>query len=110
MHKRNLLFTKWFISIAIISCLPVCCQRKSSKEFTSWQIYRGDEGSNAYSQLNQINTGNVNQLKVAWVYRSGNKAPEYSSLETSPIIINNILYGISPDLKTFALDAKTGKE
>src|ERR1700704_4932443 len=110
MHKRNLLFTKWFLSAAVISCLLASCQKKSSKEFTSWQLYRGDEGGNAYSKLNQINRENVTQLKVAWIYRSGNKAPDYSSLETSPIIINNILYGISPDLKNFALDAKTGKE
>ena len=37
------------------------------------EIYRGDEGSNAYSQLDQINTENVKQLKVAWTYRTGDK-------------------------------------
>jgi quinoprotein glucose dehydrogenase len=30
--------------------------------------------------------------------------------ENNPIVINNILYGISPRLKTFAINAKTGKE
>ena len=52
----------------------------------------------------------VKQLEVAWIYRSGDKAPDYYSLETNPIIINDILYGISPNLKAFALDARTGKE
>ena len=110
MHIQNLPFTKWLLSAVVISCLLAACQKKNSKEFTSWQLYRGDEGGNAYSQLNQINRGNVKQLKIAWIYHSGNKAPDYSSLETSPIIIHDVLYGISPDLKTFALDAKTGKE
>ena len=27
-----------------------------------------------------------------------------------PIILNGILYGVSPKLKAFALDAKTGKQ
>ena len=106
---RKPLFIKCYLSAIIISCFLAACHQKSSNEFISWQVYRGDEGSNAYSQLNQINTGNIKQLKVAWMYRSGDRAPDYN-LETNPIIVNNVLYGISPGLKTFALDAKTGKE
>jgi quinoprotein glucose dehydrogenase len=46
---------------------------------------------------------------VAWTYRTGDKSDVFN-LECNPIIINDILYGISPKLKTFALDAKTGKQ
>jgi quinoprotein glucose dehydrogenase len=85
------------------------CNQGKEKEYVTWGIYRGDEGSNAYSRLSQIDTGNVKQLKVAWTYRTGDEA-EVINLECNPIVVNNILYAISPRLKSFALDAKTGKQ
>lgn len=98
-----------YLLLAINLFFLTSCQQKNSKESVSWKVYRGDEGSNAYSALNQINTKNVKQLKVAWVYRSGDIS-EFNNLECNPIIINNVLYGISPRLKTFALNAVTGKQ
>ncbi len=85
------------------------CRTKDKENYSTWQVYRGDDGSNAYSALNQINTKNISQLKVAWTYQTGDRS-EYFSLECNPIIINDTLYGISPKLKTFALNAQTGKE
>src|SRR6476661_7400366 len=93
-----------FTIITVLSIFLISCQQRESKDYNTWKIYRGDEGSNAYSQLNQINTGNVRQLKVAWTYRTGDSARSFN-LECNPIIINNILYGVSPKLKAFALDA-----
>jgi len=105
----NCIPIKYFLFFAILPGYLVACRPESKREFTSWEIYRGDNGSNAYSQLNQINKENVKQLKVAWVYRIGDKS-DYFNLECNPIIIHDILYGISPRLKTFALNAGTGKE
>ncbi|MBL7696927.1 MAG: PQQ-binding-like beta-propeller repeat protein [Chitinophagaceae bacterium] len=93
----------------LLLLFPILSCSTESGKYSKWTIYRGDEGSNAYSQLNQINTQNVKDLKVAWTYRSGDEA-DYISLECSPIIIGNILYGVSPRLKTFALNAQTGKQ
>ncbi len=109
MYNSRFSFIK--LPAFVFGCLMLfaSCQPKNSSEFNTWSIYRGDEGSNAYSQLDQINLENVAQLKVAWTYRSGDKS-DYNNLECNPIIINNILYGISPRLKTFALDAVTGKQ
>ena len=107
MPELSSTFLKYFILIVVLSCFFMACRWERGKDYRTWEVYRGDEGSNAYSQLNQINKGNVNQIKVAWTYNTSDKS-EYFSLESSPIIINNILYGISPGLKSFALDAKTG--
>ncbi|HEX5555293.1 MAG TPA: pyrroloquinoline quinone-dependent dehydrogenase [Chitinophagaceae bacterium] len=101
-------FLKCFLFIAALCCFFSACREKG-QDYTTWSVYRGDDGSNAYSQLDQINTGNVKQLEVAWTYNTGDKS-QYFSLECNPIIIHDILYGISPKLKTFALDAKTGKQ
>jgi len=100
---------KYFIVTATGLFLLPACNQKKEEDYKSWKVYRGDDGSNAYSKLNQINTKNISQLKVAWTYRTGDKS-DYFSVECNPIIINDILYGISPKLKTFAINAKTGKE
>lgn len=109
MRELSLSFLKCILLIAVLSCFLMACRLEKGKEYSTWEVYRGDEGSNAYSRLNQIDTGNVKRLKVAWTYRTGDKS-DYFALESSPIIINDVLYGISPKLKTFALDAKTGKQ
>jgi quinoprotein glucose dehydrogenase len=59
----------------------------------------------------QIDTSNVQQLKVAWTYHAGGvDTAAHSQIQCNPIIINGILYGTSPQLKLFALDAATGQE
>lgn len=95
------------ITVIIFSLLS--CRQNKTADYKTWEVYRGDDGSNAYSGLDQINTKNVNQLKVAWSYQTGDKS-DYFSVECNPIIINDTLYGISPKLKTFAINARTGKE
>jgi quinoprotein glucose dehydrogenase len=109
MRELSLPFLKFFFIIALFSCFLMSCLREKDKDYRTWEVYRGDEGSNAYSRLSQINKENVKQLKVAWTYNSGDKS-DYFSLEASPIIIRGVLYCISPKLKTFALDAKTGRQ
>jgi quinoprotein glucose dehydrogenase len=70
-----------------------------------WPVYGGTAENNHYSPLTQINRRNVKNLKVAWTFDSG----ESGGLQTSPIIIGGVLYGITPTQKIFALDAATGK-
>jgi quinoprotein glucose dehydrogenase len=70
-----------------------------------WPAYGGRDGTH-YSALNQINTANVQTLAVAWTYDTA----EAGGLETSPIVVGGVLYGITPSQKIFALDAATGKE
>lgn len=98
--SRNLFFAFFLI-------MPGSCT--SPSPYTSWRTYRGDDGVNAYSQLDQINQKNVTQLEVAWTYRSGDHT-EFSKIQCNPIIIDRILYGVSAKMKVFALEANTGKE
>lgn len=76
-----------------------------------WPAYLGDAASSQYSALDQINVDNVGQLEVAWIYHSGDTDPEdRSQIQCNPLVIDGILYGTSPQLKLFALDAATGEE
>ncbi len=89
--------------ILIITFLTSC------RNAVEWTNYGGNKANNHYSSLNQIDTINVVNLKKAWEYHAGD-ADEKSQIQVNPLIIDGILYGVSPKLKLFALDAATGKE
>lgn len=71
-----------------------------------WPAYLGSKSRSLYSPLQQINRGNVTQLKVAWTYDTGDKG-EYQS---NNLIVGGVLYTATPTRKVIALDAATGKE
>jgi quinoprotein glucose dehydrogenase len=78
---------------------------QTSHESRDWPVYGGAAENQHYSPLTQINKSNVKQLQVAWTYDTD----ETGGLQTSPIVVKGILYGISPTQKIFALNAATGK-
>ncbi|GGC00380.1 outer membrane protein assembly factor BamB family protein [Dyadobacter sediminis] len=79
---------------------------------TDWPEYNGDGARSHYSHLNQINTKNVSQLKVAWTYASGgaDTIRNRSQIQSNPIIVNGVLYAVSAATQAFAVNAETGKE
>jgi quinoprotein glucose dehydrogenase len=70
-----------------------------------WPVYGGTAENNRYSPLKQINRRNVQQLTVAWTFDT----EETGGLQTSPIVVDGVLYGLTPSEKVFALNAATGK-
>ena len=78
----------------------------STNQSADWSAYGGSPEYQHYSSLAQINRSNVKQLAVAWTYDSG----EQGGLQTSPLEVGGVVYGITPTQKIFALDAATGKE
>jgi quinoprotein glucose dehydrogenase len=98
----------YFISCSlIISVLLSSCQNDLNNK--EWDVYAGGKERQSYSPLTQIDTNNVKDLKIAWVY-STKDAEKSSQMQTNPLIIDGVLYGTSPQLKLFATDAATGKE
>lgn len=89
--------------ILIVSCKSPADNNKG------WEVYGGSKSNSRYSGLTQIDTTNVSQLQVAWTYHTGD-AGDMTQIQVNPIIIDGILYGVSPKLKLFAADAATGKE
>src|SRR6266571_2039901 len=77
----------------------------STPEQRDWPVYGGDPGNQHYSPLTQINRANVKHLEVAWTFDTG----ESGGFQTSPIIVEGVLYGLTPSQKVIALDAATGK-
>jgi len=76
--------------------------------FRDWGIYRGDKKANQYSELDQIDIGNVHRLEKAWEYHHGD--PNGPSMYSNPIVVDGLLYFTTPRVHAVALDAATGKE
>jgi quinoprotein glucose dehydrogenase len=70
-----------------------------------WPAYNGGVNGNHYSSLKQINRNNVNRLRVAWRFDTGEKG----QIQTNPMIIGRTLYAYTPSQKVVALDAATGQ-
>lgn len=77
---------------------------RNGEQKRDWPAYGGAPENNHYSALAQINRSNVKQLAVAWSFDT----QEEGVLQASPIIVDGVLYGITPTQKIFALDAATG--
>ena len=74
-----------------------------------WRVTGGDPGNTRYSTLDQINTQNVAQLRVAWTYHTGDLPPNgHGEIQATPIIVNGVLYTTTPALAVIALRADRG--
>ena len=80
-------------------------KRNPAREQHDWPAYGGTAENNHYSSLAQINRTNVKQLGLAWSFDS----QEEGGLQSTPIVVEGVLYGITPTQRVFALDAATGK-
>lgn len=89
-------------SLLAVALLGSC----STPSHTSWTEYLGGPDRNHYSELAQITPENVNQLEIAWTFST----PDSGQIQTSPIIVEDILYGITPGVEAFALNAATGEK
>jgi alcohol dehydrogenase (cytochrome c) len=77
----------------------------AGQEPQNWIMYSGDYAGRRFSTLQQIKIGNVEKLTPKWAYQTmaGGK------FETTPLVVDGMLYGTGQDDRAFALDARTGR-
>src|SRR5258706_8425295 len=77
----------------------------SAKEPQNWLTYSGDYAGHRFSALDQINTATAHTLLPKWAYQTmaGGK------FESTPLVVDVVLYGTEQDDRAFALDARTGR-
>ena len=98
--------------IIILNCIfsITACKQPAGGDYKHWSTYNGTKEGLKYSSLSRIDTGNVQQLTVAWTYHTGDAdTVNHSQIQCNPVIVHGIMYATSPQLKLFALDAATGK-
>ncbi|MBA2561668.1 MAG: PQQ-binding-like beta-propeller repeat protein [Chitinophagaceae bacterium] len=89
----------------------IACNNNKSTIFDGWTKAHGNSDGNKYSSLTQIDTSNVQQLQVVWEYHTGDAdTSAHSQIQCNPIIVEGVMYGTSPMLKVFAIDAATGRQ
>ena len=99
------------LTVLMICYLPAPAQvtyervLRASQEPQNWLTYSGDYRSWRYSALDQINASNVGRLATQWVFQSAS----LGQFETTPLVVDGILYGTGQDNRAFALDARTGR-
>jgi alcohol dehydrogenase (cytochrome c) len=78
---------------------------KAESEPASWLTYAGGYKSQRYTALDQINKQNVTQLRPLWVYQ----IRQAGIIETSPIVVDGVMYMTEPPSTVTALDVRTGR-
>jgi len=69
-----------------------------------WLIHRGNQQAWSYSALDQVNTDNVGELRLQWVWSLGEEA----NSQQSPVVHDGIMYIFKPGNKIQALEATQG--
>ncbi|MBF7690223.1 glucose/quinate/shikimate family membrane-bound PQQ-dependent dehydrogenase [Acinetobacter pollinis] len=81
---------------------------------SDWPAYGRTQDGQRYSPLTQINDKNVQNLKEAWVFRTGDlktaNDPGEITNQVTPIKIGNNMYMCTAHQFLIALDPKTGQE
>ena len=78
---------------------------------SNWSTYLGDKASSHYSTLKQLTPRNVAKLEVAWTYHAGGMdTNNRSQIQCNPLVIDGVLYGTTPDLQVFAIEASSARE
>jgi len=87
--------------------LPVTYERlvKADQEPGNWLTYSNSYNSWRFSRLDQINTQTVKNLQVKWLFQ----ARHQEKFETTPLVVDGIMYLTRPENDVFALDAETGR-
>ncbi|HSA81646.1 MAG TPA: PQQ-binding-like beta-propeller repeat protein, partial [Geminicoccaceae bacterium] len=71
-----------------------------------WTVYGGDLSNTRYAVNDQINSDNVQNLHLKWIFQTG----IIGSFENTPIVEDGVMYITTPYNHVFAIDAATGRE
>src|SRR5579872_1456348 len=92
------------IALGAVCASAVCAQDGATRD--NWPHYGGTQLAWRYSGLDQINTANVKNLVPVWMFQTGDYV---ENLQSTPIVVDGVMYLITPRIQVFALDAATGR-
>lgn len=79
---------------------------KAAEEPQNWLTYFGDYQGIRHRALDQINTANVKNLRVGWIYQ----IPTTGRFETVPLVVDGVMFFTAQNGHAFALDARQGRQ
>lgn len=93
-----------FLSSASVAAAQTDVSRGATT--ADWPHYGGTQLAWRYSALDQINTANVKALAPVWLFQTGDYA---NGLQSTPIVIDGVMYLSTSRGQVFALDAADGR-
>ena len=111
---KNFRFTLVFLACSLMTA-------QVTAQNVDWPSYGGDNGSNKYSALNQINSDNVSQIVTAWEWDSPDNALVADIMQSSgpmlrpgpfkstPIVVDGIMYLPTTYGQIISLDPTNGE-
>jgi glucose dehydrogenase len=105
MNWRNRTGAAALIGLSVLVFVQAALCQDVEKAASNWPMIGGTPGNSHYSTLKQINRSNVQRLQKAWEFDTG----QPGGLETTPIVVDGILYAFTPTQQVIALDGATGK-
>jgi alcohol dehydrogenase (cytochrome c) len=105
--KKTLKLLALLLLTGTTACPQVTYERlrTASREPQNWLTYSGTYASWRYSTLDQISTSNASRLSLEWAFQVG----DLGQFETTPLVVDGVLYGTGQNDRAFALDARTGR-
>jgi len=90
-------------------------QPEQARREQDWPFYGGDPGGMKYSPLTDVSAASVSRLGIEWEWSTREKAlSEFGTrpgnFQTTPLMIDNVLYFSTPYNRVVALNADTGAE
>jgi quinoprotein glucose dehydrogenase len=103
--KMSTKITGGLIALLFLS-LYITCSNPSAPEHTTWAHYGGSPDQSKYFDASQITKENVSQMKLAWMYPSGDTLSYFFS----PLVVDTIMYVMAKNFSLVAVNVLTGKE
>ena len=87
---------------------PITNERllNSDAEPENWLMYSGNYFSQRYTRLDQINNQNAAELEMQWAFQ----LRALDRAETTPVVVDGVMYVTESPSNVIALDAKTGSQ
>ena len=104
------------ISALLLVCLLIVAGISSAQQVSyqdivnaqntpqNWLTFSGTYGGLRYSTLGQITPANAKNLEIKWVYQMDS----VQKMESTPLVVNGVMYVTQPPDDILALDAKRG--
>src|SRR5499427_9646726 len=78
---------------------------RAADEPQNWLTYSGTYRSERHTLLKQITPANASRLELQWVFQTDST----EKFEATPLVVDGVMYTVSPPNNIVALDAATGR-
>jgi glucose dehydrogenase len=94
------------IALLIAIAAPLPTLQSAKTENIDWPLHNLNLAGTRFSTMDQINRKNVKALSPRWLFQHG--VIDGVSNQTTPVIVNNVMYVTDPRGSVYALDAADG--